>query len=242
MKDLRALNLQRCEITDQGLKHLEGLKNLEELNLSYSNVTEDGMVSLKGLTKLRKLDLSWASRRNESAIEGEGDSFKLDSLKELINLEELSLYQVCLGPGDGLKPLAHLSKLRRLNLQGTRITDEGFGHMKSLDHIQHLVISETKVTDDSLKQIAGMTELRELYLGNSGVTDSGLGYLKKLAKLEVLDLKGTDITSKGLEKLRGLSHLIRLVINEEVETTFDSDLLEANPRLKIVRNEFSGGV
>jgi hypothetical protein len=179
---------------------------------------------------------------DESPPEGEGEAFKLDALKDLTNLEELSLFQVYLGPGEGLKPLANLSKLRRLNLHGTRITDEGFGQMKCLDHVQYLVLGETKVTDDCLKQIEAMIELRELYLSNTGVTGNGLASLKKLTNLESLDLRGTQVTARGLERLRGLTRLIWLALEEEVETTIDPEFLESNPRLKVVRDEPCSGV
>ena len=57
LPDLQALSLADTQITDAGLKHVEGLTNVQYMMLSYTQVTDDGLDHLKGLTGLQRLDL-----------------------------------------------------------------------------------------------------------------------------------------------------------------------------------------
>ncbi len=55
MTQLTSLSLDSTGITDDGLKHLSGLKNLQYLYLDSTSVTDAGMKHLTGLTELRVL-------------------------------------------------------------------------------------------------------------------------------------------------------------------------------------------
>ena len=46
LKSLEALNLRFTQVSDGGLKHLEGLANLRELNLEGTLVTDAGVAKL----------------------------------------------------------------------------------------------------------------------------------------------------------------------------------------------------
>jgi Leucine-rich repeat (LRR) protein len=50
--------LSDTNVTDDGLKHLQGLTQLRTLDLSATNVTDAGLKHLQGLTELQILDLN----------------------------------------------------------------------------------------------------------------------------------------------------------------------------------------
>ncbi|MCH8921615.1 MAG: hypothetical protein IIA67_00530, partial [Planctomycetes bacterium] len=58
LKELRELNLQDTNITDDELKHIRGLTNLESVSFAGTKVTDAGLEHLKGLKNLQGLGLS----------------------------------------------------------------------------------------------------------------------------------------------------------------------------------------
>ena len=61
MRRLRRLSLAACdEITNAGIRHLEGLCEMRRLNLSHAALlTDDGLRSLEGMPQLESLDISF---------------------------------------------------------------------------------------------------------------------------------------------------------------------------------------
>ena len=55
------LNLSGTQVTDAGLKELDGLKNLHTLHLGGTKVTDRGLKELVGLKNLHTLDLSFTA-------------------------------------------------------------------------------------------------------------------------------------------------------------------------------------
>ncbi len=88
---------------------------------------------------------------------------------------------------EDLAPLATLSGLRRLQLEGTAVRDlaplRGFA-------IESLNLSRTSIAD--LAPLAALSALDTLWLGNTGITD--LGALRNASRLARLDLSHTQIT------------------------------------------------
>jgi hypothetical protein len=57
LPDLQALCLMDTQITDAGLKHIEGLTNVQYMMLGLTQITDAGLDHLKGLAKLKQLDV-----------------------------------------------------------------------------------------------------------------------------------------------------------------------------------------
>jgi prepilin-type processing-associated H-X9-DG protein len=110
-------------------------------------------------------------------------------------------------PDDGcMPPVAHLTGLRHLAMEGTRITDRGMKYLAGLTALEELSLSP-RVTDAGLASLAGLSSLKRLYFPQTGaVTSAGLRHLSKLTALEELYL-GERIGDAGLAHLRGLPHL-----------------------------------
>ena len=75
------VDLHNTQVTDAGLRHLEGLSKLQKVSLNDTKVTDAGLEHLKGLTSLETLDL--ANTRVTDA--------GLEHLKRLTKLQSLNL-------------------------------------------------------------------------------------------------------------------------------------------------------
>mgnify|MGYP006268623721 CR=1 FL=1 len=74
---------------------------------------------------------------------------------------------------------AEFTNLKKLQLQGTRVTDAGLGFLSELPHLQVLNLYGTAVTDQGLKAIGQLPELKQVYLWQTAVSDEGLAEWKQ---------------------------------------------------------------
>ena len=144
----------------------------------------------------------------------------------------------------GLVHLKGLSKLKQLQLVGTRVTDAGLVHLKELANLQHLTllpaISEPRFTDAGMVHLEGLINLRELNLSQGRFTDAGLVHLEGLTKLEILSLRGTKVTDAGLVHLEGLTDLRILYLeNTKVSAAGIRKLRQALPKCNVLGEKIS---
>jgi hypothetical protein len=144
LTNLRVLNLDDSEVTDEGMKVIGGLDSLVSLSLTGTQVTDAGLAHLKGLTRLEFL------RLDRLPITDAG----LANLAGLPRLRELSLYKTSIND-DGLAHLKGLPSLEILSLDETAIGDEGLRHLKQCSNLKNLKLWSTGVTP------AGIEELRK---------------------------------------------------------------------------------
>jgi hypothetical protein len=113
---LRQLKVEGTAITRDGLRDLAPVRTLTELSLGYcANLSEQDLVELlPEFGRLRKLQLSYTAFGNEAA----------GAVATLTNLSELILFGAKLSD-EGLAKLSGLSRLKSLNVVGTRVTAEG---------------------------------------------------------------------------------------------------------------------
>lgn len=104
--------------------------------------------------------------------------------------------------------------LSRLNLAGTRITDDALRDVSRATTLQALCLNRTQIGDQGLRHLANLQGLETLNLDETAVTDKGLRYLADLQRLEVLSLDKTSITDEGLRCLVGLKSLRRLSLRD----------------------------
>ena len=81
---------------------------------------------------------------------------------------------------------------------GSGFTDRELVQVASLTRLQRLDVQRTSVSDAGLPHLKNLQRLQWLNLSYTRVTDAGLVHLKGLTNLEVLDLRHTRI-SKPLE-------------------------------------------
>ncbi len=92
--------------------------------------------------------------------------------------------------------------IKDLHLDGSQITDEGLKNVAKLQHLERLDLSDTKITDAGLKEVAKLQKLKSLRLNDTEISDEGLKEVAKLKKLEKLDLNFTQITDNGAAELQ----------------------------------------
>ncbi len=70
--------------------------------------------------------------------------------------------------------LPDFANLKKLQLQGTQITDAGVTSLKALKHLQVLNLYGTPVTDASLGPLSALPGLQQLYVWQTGITEEAL--------------------------------------------------------------------
>ena len=128
----------------------------------------------------------------------------------------------------GLIHLKGLADLKRLSLDGCRISDAGLAHLGGLKNLEELSLPATEVTDAGLARLKGLRKLRKLRLQESNCTLAGVVHLftalqnrgldealeivvdvKRDEKQQVvsLDLSGIQVHDAGLEYLKDFKNL-----------------------------------
>jgi hypothetical protein len=151
----------------------------------------------------------------------------------------------------GLRNLHKFTMLRHLMIRNYRqrkrpgtaellapITDDGLTHLKGLNHLWTLNLSDLPVTDAGLAAVNELPELMSLYLSNTKVQGHGLAQLKSLPRLSILYLDGSAITEDGLKSLSGATSLQTLSLNHVPLTPNALPLLRAIPGIN--RLELTG--
>ena len=112
--------LNGLEVSDAGVKHLQGMTDLESLGLHGARVTDDGLKHLEGLVSLKDLSLTHTRITDAGLVH----------LKGLVNLEVLTLSRLQV-TDEGLVHLKGLTGLRVLCLYDTQVTDEGVNRLRT---------------------------------------------------------------------------------------------------------------
>ncbi len=99
-----------------------------------------------------------------------------------------------------LAHVGHLNHLEHLILNGSPITDVGLEKLQSLTALTQLQLDGTQITDAGLVHLRALSELRWLSLVNTKVSDSGLPLLARQVSIESLQLP-VGISEKSLHEL-----------------------------------------
>lgn len=234
------LSLGRTDVCGEGLSFLSGDgARLRMLNLRGArNVTNEGLRHLKGLRLLRILDLSTtiagdatleyvASLSNLMQLYLNGTQITDPGLRHLhgLSLMELGLNETRVGD-EGIHHLSHMRSLRRVGLHRSKITDDGLKAVAELHALRALRLAYVSgISDRGMEYLARLSSLSFLDLCETGVGDAGLGWLCGLRSLRELNIAATEVTDTFFEKLatsagegkhgsRGLgAALVKLVIS-----------------------------
>jgi Leucine-rich repeat (LRR) protein len=183
---LASLDLECCSVTDAGVAALRGCLNLNRLVLSDTATSNAGLRALVGVP-LHTLSLSFTGVTDVGLA---GLSPALEDLR----LDTRGITDA------GLRQLGHLTRLRRLDLFGARVSDSGLPYLLVLRHsLRELDICGGGLTDAGMPAIAALTLLERLNLSqNWRVTDESVPHLCTLRQLRSLSLSGTGITGAGV--------------------------------------------
>jgi hypothetical protein len=159
------------------------------LSLNGRALKDSQIGRLPGLSDLKFLDLS------NTPISDEG----LAHLAACRRLERLDLSNTPV-TGSGLNVVESLGTLKCLYLQGAKIDDQGWRHLRSAS-LETLDISGSRVTDNGLANLTGLPKLRELYLDGTGAAWKAMIALESCPQVRVLGLAGTQLQDDGIEHL-----------------------------------------
>jgi hypothetical protein len=82
------------------------------------------------------------------------------------------------------------------------VDDATLAQVAKRDKLKRLYLDGTKITDVALRQLADLHELRELSLAHTAVTDAGLKEIEGLNSLRDLDVRDTKATHEGIARLK----------------------------------------
>ncbi len=205
------------------------------LKLPRTTTDKELEENLAGRENLKELDLGGCSK-----ITSEG--FAL--LGNLRNLEVLNLRQT--GVTDaGMEHLRGLVHLRKLYLDGTKISGKALVPVGTLENLDYLSLINTRIPDEGLEHLKGLVRLRFLVMarlafaprGSGDISDAGLAHLAGLKNLIVLLLQGNKwVSDAGLVHLSGLKKLRKLSLEKtSVTDSGVSRFRESVPGCQVTR-------
>ena len=157
----------------------------------------------------------------------------LRQLRGMTRLRRLSLAETDV-TDSRLEELQGLSSLTVLNLARTQIGDRGLEKLSRLRALQSVDLSETDISDRGLEPLMQLPHLQELDLSGTQIGDEGLLHLIRCAGLTRLDLSSTRVTDAGLEAVHNLTSLTELWLGD-TDTTSEgrAQLRAALPGCKV---------
>src|SRR5262245_45583251 len=84
-----------------------------------------------------------------------------------------------------------------VTLTGPDVSDEILTHLRPLDNLVSLDLSDSQITDNGLAKLKQCNLLRTLKLSGTRITGTGIQYLKALPELESLELWKCPIRNAG---------------------------------------------
>jgi internalin A len=166
-------------------------------------------------------------------------------LAGLRNLSHLNLYSPAntdpfnLITDAGLKQIAKLTTLKRLEVCSPGISDDGVQALRSLTNLEELSLSYgEKLTGTGFKELAPLKNLTSLDVWANPLTDAGVAEIGKITSLRKLMISG-QITDEGMQGLRGLANLaeLRLSSSKAIHAT---GLSELSRLPKLISLDFTG--
>jgi internalin A len=220
---LKSLDIAHTMVGDVGLESLPALSQLEELDLGGTRITGINLNFLKLLPKLKRLSFNGIQRRNAGACWTPLiTDLDLDTISLLSGLEDLNLgvgvslgkTGVAVGAGNchvtggiqltdlGVAKLAKLTKLRRLDISGAKITPAGLKALKNLPLERLSLWNCTALDDSAAPELAAIGKLTTLDLSYTSAGDGMLKSLAALPNLKLLYLTDTKVTPAAVEAFR----------------------------------------
>lgn len=202
-------------VTDESLEKLAGIHEpargeIVTLSLQTSKVTEKGLAALKAFPHLKSLNLAFLGSLTKRGLE---------SVTSLSDLEMLNLGQTP-ASNEMVEVLAGNASLKKLYLNGTRVTDEILPVLAQLPNLEHLSMADISGIDGSgFKTAKGFVKLKSLSVNHTGIVDQAVPLLAKFP-IEGLSMAGCPgLTDQGIVKLTGMKELKNLDVRDNNQLT-----------------------
>ena len=182
---------QRTNIFKQAFRKGDGRLELAE------RITDSDLRIFRQYAEQENIQIKSIILRVKSDISEAG----LAEIAKFTHLEELDLL---VGPLINDRALAHLenlTKLKKLSIPASKVTNEGLKHLEKLSALETLDLSYARIVGDNLESLAALKNLKRLDLAGNKFTDGALEHLQGLAALKTLNLEHTLIGDAGLTSL-----------------------------------------
>ena len=97
-----------------------------------------------------------------------------------------------------------------LDLRETLITDQSCEVISKFKKLTKLNIRDTRIGDNGIKELLTLPNLQSLNLSQTNVSDNGINSLSLLAKLTTLHLWKSGVSVKGISRLRERKPLVEI--------------------------------
>lgn len=125
-----------------------------------------------------------------------------------------------------------MTRVGKLNLAGTKITDAGLENLRRLRNVIGLDCTFAEyLTEDGIANLKDWSKLERLNLRGTKVTSKVFDHLARHTSLRWLDLAHTQIDDEGFDQLAGLTRLEHLAIGGNRISGQALDALAALPAL-----------
>jgi len=238
MKWLTALDLQGCEIDQQGVQWV--LDSFPQLvTLAFSPECERKRL-MGGRTSLEIVD-----RQHLQTIElGDSGLFFCDQVRIVnspqltlpLNLESVGNLEIRGAPSlTGIAihtpppPHAKVADFRDLHylaVGGPTVTDPWIDALRNCAKLETLTLAYANVTPEALKRLANLDQLSSLALPGTPLDDAVVAHWPKLTQLHSLDVSETRLTGIGLRRLTTSGYLNHLALNHTNVLPNDLDFLK----------------
>jgi len=228
--ELRELWLGNTGTGDEALKTIAQCRKLKTLHLVTQPVTDDGLASVAKMPALEELDLNELDKLGSAGFAHLADcrglkqiyatgftilSGMVENLGHCKNLEVVNLAGSVLKDAD-IAPLSGLTRLRTLDLEGSRVTGAVFASWPMRLPMTGLNLTAAAGVDDAiLKNLEhAFPKLEELdvNLAASGFSATGAAILARLRSLQTLRLGGPGVTDETVAQLTHCDALSTLAI------------------------------
>ncbi len=202
--DVVELALRGPAVTDAVMEKLRPFRNLSQLTIDGARITSASYPILPTLSALRELQLRGVGTGDE-AMKIIGQCRRLQRLSlanlpfgdegllpigKLSGLEELELNDISKLTSVGIGHLAAASSLRRLNLNGLRISSPVLDAVARCSGLEYLSLAGNPLKDEQIAGLSGLPRLRGLNLNNTGVIGTVFAGWSTRTALVTLNLMG----------------------------------------------------
>ena len=207
--NLENLTLNRSRLSSASLGQLSQFFNLVYLEMNHAKVTDEGMQHLEKLQHLKHLGL-------------EGNAITGKAIRQISKLLVSTLY---LGHNPSMDdeaviPLGDMNSLRVLGIEHTNLTDVGLARLVKNKNLTRLNLLGTRVTNNSMPLVAQLDNLDTLWLDQLPIMNQGLAKIAGMKSLGLLSLNATRVGDEGIEFLRGNDILHTLNLDSLPTITF----------------------